>query len=77
MNPYTKPSTWPSANAVVSSLTSGFTRSVHCYLDGSVVCGYLWRICEDRDSQREAFPCNRKKMLLSICVEKRCTPHFR
>lgn len=70
MNPYTKPPTWP-ANAAVSSLTSGFAGSVHRYLDGSVVCGYLGRICEDSDSQREALPCNekKKKMLLGICVE--------
>lgn len=70
MNAYTKLSTWPSANANVSSLTSGLTRSIHCYLDGSVVCGYLWWICEDRDSQREAFPCKRKKSYWAYVLRK-------
>lgn len=60
MSPYIKP-VYPSGNSLLSSLTSGFPRSIHGDLDGSVVRGYLGRICEHRDSQSEAFPCNRKK----------------
>lgn len=69
-NTYSKLSAWLSVSAVLSLLTSGFTRSVHCYLDGSVICGYLRWICEDRDSQREAFPCNRKKNVTEHVLRK-------
>jgi hypothetical protein len=38
-------------------LTSGFSGSIHCDFDGSVVGGDLWWICEDGDGESEALPC--------------------
>lgn len=53
-------SVFPFGIALLSSLTSGLPRSIHCDLDGSVVGGHLGRICEHCDGQSEAFSCNRK-----------------
>lgn len=46
-------------------LTSGFPGPIHGDLDGSVVSGDLWRVCEDGDRQCEALSCGQKSRRMS------------